>query len=221
MEPEKPPVTEEDDEKFEDIQMFSKSTAKKKGKKSKKKPAPAPKAEEPDTSAEGDSDQSKAEDYPYEMLLERVTSLLKENNPALVKKTKYQIKVPNVQKLSVNKAVWINFEEICTSINRPMEHVMLFITTELSCEASFGQENQLILRWRYKNKIIEGLLIKYIQEYVTCWMCKNPRTTLNKEPATRLYFMHCTACHSTRSVSTIKSGFVAVKRGERKKVAQK
>ncbi len=204
----------EEEENLEDIQLFSKSQSKKKGKKGKKKP----KVEEAPLPEEEDA---KAEHYPYEFLLERVTSLLKENNPALVKKTKYQIKVPNVQKLSVNKAVWLNFEEICNSLNRPMEHVMLFITTELSCEASFGPENQLILRWRYKNKIIEGLLVKYIQEYVTCWMCKNPRTTLNKEPATRLYFMHCTVCHSTRSVSIIKSGFVAVKRGERKKLAQK
>ena len=49
-------------------------------------------------------------------------------------------------------------------------------------------------------------------------MCKNPRTTLNRDPSSRLYFMHCTACLSSRSVTNIKSGFVAMQRGGRKKL---
>ena len=49
-------------------------------------------------------------------------------------------------------------------------------------------------------------------------MCKNPRTTLNRDASSRLYFMHCTACLSSRSVTNIKSGFVAMQRGGRKKL---
>ncbi len=68
--------------------------------------------------------------------------------------------------------------------------------------------------------ISEKLFNKYLQHYVQCSNCKGYQTRLQKDPSTRLYMMECKNCASTRSVVTIKAGFQAVKRGERKKARQ-
>ncbi len=53
-------------------------------------------------------------------------------------------------------------------------------------------------------------------EYVTCHMCRNPETTLSRDSMTRLYFLKCESCSSTRSVAPIKSGFHATSRADRR-----
>lgn len=66
-------------------------------------------------------------------------------------------------------------------------------------------------------KHIERLYKKYKEQYVKCANCKNYSTKLDKDPATRLYGLECKACGATRTVATIRAGFQAVRRGERKK----
>jgi len=57
-------------------------------------------------------------------------------------------------------------------------------------------------------------------QYVLCPNCRSMDTRLEKDQSTRLYMMHCQNCQSSRSVETIKFGYHAVKRGERKKLKQ-
>ena len=56
---------------------------------------------------------------------------------------------------------------------------------------------------------MESVLRRYIIEYVTCKTCKSMNTELKRESANRLHFLSCKACGSTRSVSSIKTGFQA------------
>ena len=65
-------------------------------------------------------------------------------------------------------------------------------------------------------KQIESLLKKYIVEYVTCHMCRSPGTVLSRDSVTRLYFVKCETCKSTRSVAPIKAGFHATSRADRR-----
>lgn len=60
-------------------------------------------------------------------------------------------------------------------------------------------------------------LFLFIAEYVTCSMCKSPNTTLKRDSSTRLYNIHCAACGASRSVTTIKSGYHATSRADRRK----
>lgn len=53
-------------------------------------------------------------------------------------------------------------------------------------------------------------------EYVTCHMCRNPETTLTRDSVTRLYFLQCESCGSSRSVAPIKAGFHATSRADRR-----
>ncbi|KAF8819117.1 putative eukaryotic initiation factor-2 beta [Cardiosporidium cionae] len=56
-----------------------------------------------------------------------------------------------------------------------------------------------------------------VTEYVTCQTCKSPNTTMTRDNRTRLWQQSCAACGANRSVITIKSGFHALGRGERRK----
>merc|ERR1712187_227629 len=79
-----------------------------------------------------------------------------------------------------------------------------------------GCDGQLILKGRYQPKHCESLLRKYIKEYVTCEMCKSANTQLTKDSSTRLFMVMCDNCGASRTASSIKSGYHAVTRGDRR-----
>ncbi|SOV14717.1 eukaryotic translation initiation factor 2 beta subunit, putative [Plasmodium sp. gorilla clade G2] len=155
--------------------------------------------------------------YPYDELLHRIQDLINKHNIDLCISKKYTIKPPQVVRVGSKKVAWINFKDICTIMNRNEEHVFHFVLAELGTEGSIAGEGQLVLKGKYGPKHIEALLRKYITEYVTCQMCKSPNTTMEKDSRTRLFHQHCNACGAKRSVTTIKSGFHALGRGERRK----
>jgi len=70
---------------------------------------------------------------------------------------------------------------------------------------------------KYQPKYVETLLRKYIAEFVQCHMCRNVETDLRRDNVSRLFFMDCKACGSSRSVAPIKAGFHATSKGERRK----
>lgn len=155
-------------------------------------------------------------EYTYEELLERVVDILQTKNPSLVEKKKRNIKPPQLQLLSSKKTLWVNFQEICTMMQRSSEHVFAFFMAELGTEGSIDGNQRLVIRGKYVPKYIESLLRKYVVEYVTCEMCRSPNTDLKKDGASRLYFCHCRDCGSSRSVAPIRSGYHATSRADRR-----
>jgi translation initiation factor 2 subunit 2 len=162
-----------------------------------------------------DSFDRKAE-YTYEELLERIMGILQTNNPALVEKKKRNIKPPQLQLMGSKKTLWVNFQEICTMMQRSPEHVFQFFMAELGTEGSIDGNQRLIIRGKYVPKYIESLLRKYVVEYVTCEMCRSPNTDLQKDGASRLFFCNCRDCGSSRSVAPIRSGYHATSRADRR-----
>lgn len=153
--------------------------------------------------------------YSYGELLERVVDLLQTNNPDLVEKKRTRIKPPQLQ-MSSKKTLWVNFQEICSMMQRDPQHVFSFFMAELGTEGSMDGNQRLIIRGKFVSKYIESLLRKYVVEYVTCEMCRSPNTDLVKNQATRLYFCHCRDCGSSRSVAPIRSGYHATSRADRR-----
>jgi translation initiation factor 2 subunit 2 len=171
------------------------------GKKKKKTPKVAT------TSAESYEDSDR--DYEYNELLERVFQMLSENNPDLAKSKKksIQIKPPEVLREGTKKTVWANYQEICDMMHRQSDHVLAYARAELGTSISVDGNQRLVIKGRFQPKQIESVVRHYVHEYVSCRTCKSPDTLLKKE--NRLYFIKCQACGSTRSVATIKQGFVA------------
>ncbi|CAM9924677.1 unnamed protein product [Phaeothamnion confervicola] len=166
----------------------------------------------------GDGGTDKAANYTYETLLERIQSLVHENNPELAERSRITLKPPQLMRVGTRKTLWVNFQEICKLMKRNPEHVFQFVVAELGTEGSIDGAQRLVLRGKYVPKYVESLLRKYIVEYVTCRMCRSPSTTLTREPASRLFFVHCQDCGSSRSVGTIHSGFHAQTRADRRAI---
>jgi len=173
--------------------------------------------------AEQDAAQEVVEDsydrkgeYNYDELLNLVVDLLLTNNPALVDKKKRNIKPPQMTMLTSKKTMWVNFQEICSMMQRSPEHVMAFFFAELGTDGNMDGNQRLIIRGKYVPKYIESLLRKYVVEYVTCEMCRSPNTCLKKDSGTRLHFLECSDCGSRRSVAQIRSGYHATSRADRR-----
>jgi translation initiation factor 2 subunit 2 len=102
-------------------------------------------------------------------------------------------------------------------MRRSPEHVYQFMLAELGTEGSIDGNKRLVIRGKFVAKYIESLLRKYILEYVSCQMCRCfEKTNLTRDPVSRLYFLHCEDCGSSRSVAPIRAGYTA-QVGRRKK----
>lgn len=148
---------------------------------------------------------------PYEELLSRFYTILKEKNPELAggQQSKLKIPPPNVQRDGSKKTAFANIYQISQVLQRNPEHLVQYLFAELGTSGSIDGEKRLIIKGRYQPKHIEGVLRKYIQEYVICKTCKSMNTELKRESANRLHFIVCKACGSTKSVSSIRTGFTA------------
>ncbi|KAJ4832491.1 hypothetical protein Tsubulata_000039 [Turnera subulata] len=147
-------------------------------------------------------------DYTYEELLGRVFNILRENNPELAgDRRRTVMRPPQVLREGTKKTVFANFMDLCKSMHRQADHVMAFLLAEMGTSGSLDGQQRLVVKGRFAPKNFEGILRRYINEYVICLGCKSPDTILSKE--NRLFFLRCEKCGSGRSVAPIKAGFVA------------
>ena len=107
--------------------------------------------------------------------------------------------------VGTKKTLWVNFSEICKTMRRNPDHLFQFMMAELGTEGSIDGNQRLVIRGKFVPKYIESLLRKYIGEYVTCQMCRSFNTALSRDSVSRLYFVQCQDCGSTRSVAQIRA----------------
>ncbi|CAO2842552.1 unnamed protein product [Amaranthus hypochondriacus] len=147
-------------------------------------------------------------DYAYEELLGRVFNILRENNPELAgDRRRTVMRPPQVLREGTKKTVFVNFMDLCKTMHRQPEHVMAFLLAEMGTNGSLDGQQRLVVKGRFAPKNFEGILRRYVNEYVICTGCKSSDTILSKE--NRLFFLRCEQCGSGRSVLPIKTGFVA------------
>ncbi|KAK4788228.1 hypothetical protein SAY86_019547 [Trapa natans] len=147
-------------------------------------------------------------DYQYEELLGRVFNILRENNPELAgDRRRTVMRPPQVLREGTKKTVFVNFMDYCKTMHRQPDHLQAFLLAELGTSGSLDGQQRLVVKGRFAPKNFEGILRRYINEYVICLGCKSPDTILSKE--NRLFFLRCEKCGSGRSVAPIKAGFVA------------
>ncbi|CAI0376981.1 unnamed protein product [Linum tenue] len=129
-------------------------------------------------------------DYQYEELLGRVFNILRENNPELSgDRRRTVMRPPQVLREGTKKTVFANFMDLCKSMHRQPDHVMAFLLAELGTSGSLDGQQRLVVKGRFAPKNFEGILRRYINEYVICLGCKSPDTILSKE--NRLFFLRC------------------------------
>jgi translation initiation factor 2 subunit 2 len=131
--------------------------------------------------------------YNYEALLKRARSQL----PETVSKRE-RLELPKLQHVIVgSRTVIHNFNEIAEILNRDPQHLLKFLTGELAT-AALEQEGRVIFQGKFPRETIEKLLQRYMENFVTCPVCKRPDTKIVKEK--RLSFLVCMACGAKSSV---------------------
>lgn len=156
------------------------------------------------------------DEYSYKILLDRMYELLNQNNPDLINKKRATLRPPEILRVGTSKILWSNFPEICKMMNRDNDHVFKFFLAELGTTGSIDQKGRFMIKGKYVAKTIESLLKKYISEYIKCPMCKGVQTKLVKDNTSRMYFLHCSSCGASKSVASVRTGYHATGRGERK-----
>jgi translation initiation factor 2 subunit 2 len=124
----------------------------------------------------------------------------------MISSSKVSIPLPVINRVGTSRTAWHNFADICACLNRPTDHLYLFILAELGIEGNLGGEGQFLLKGRVASKIVESLLKKYVHEYVQCTNCKSSNTALKRDNSARLQMLSCLACGSEKSVQPIKAG---------------
>lgn len=148
---------------------------------------------------------------PYLQLLDRFYNILREKNPELAGGQQQRLKIPPPEVLrdGNKKTVFANVQQIAQVLQRNPSHLIQYLFAELGTSGSIDGEQRLVIKGRFQAKNIEGVLRRYIQEYVICRTCKSMNTELKREAANRLHFIVCKACGSTKSVTSIRTGFTA------------
>ncbi|CAN0865470.1 Eukaryotic translation initiation factor 2 subunit beta [Linum grandiflorum] len=88
-------------------------------------------------------------------------------------------------KKGTKKTVLANFMDVCKSMHREPDHLIMFLLYELGTSGSLDSQHRLVVKGRFMPKNFEGILRRFINEYVICIRCKSPDTILTKK--TRLF----------------------------------
>ncbi|CAD7949195.1 unnamed protein product [Amoebophrya sp. A120] len=196
----------------EPVMDFGKKKKKEKKEKKEKKDGAAEEAVEL-----VETEFEKGELMDYEEMLQRVRDTIDAKHSGMGIKEKYTLTPPEITRVGAKKTGWVNFQKICDNMNRSTEHLSSYVFAELGCDGTMAGEGQFILKGRFYPRNIESLLRKYIREYVMCAMCRSSNTQLSKDQATRLNIITCSNCGASRTCQSIKSGFHAVAKGERRR----
>ena len=132
-------------------------------------------------------------EYGYEELLKRARSQIPE-----VASKRERLELPRIVHSVIGMRTIIhNFKEIAEALNRDPRHLLKFLTREMATAATM-QESRIIFQGKFSLVTFERLLQRYMEQFVTCPVCKRPDTKIVKEK--RLSFLVCEACGAKSSI---------------------
>mmetsp|Transcript_21072 Transcript_21072/g.24423 ORF Transcript_21072/g.24423 Transcript_21072/m.24423 type:complete len:337 (+) Transcript_21072:55-1065(+) len=141
--------------------------------------------------------------YPYADLLTRVYEELRKKNPSLGNSegVRNQLPVPQIERHGTKKTALPNIKDLCKALNRTIEEVKEYLEKELSTTGSIDSSECLVLKIRnVRPTQLEGIITKYVNEFVKCDSCKKIDSTLQKED--RITVLKCNICGATRTVGS-------------------
>ena len=144
-----------------------------------------------EVSIEYDIEIPKYEDKEYDELIKNVN--FKHNSI-------YNVRiVPPIINMVNRETIFGNFNTVCNSIklsesNLDYSNLLFnFITNELSCQSQLVN-GTIVIRGKYKNKLFESAISKFIKKYLSCLSCQSLKCYLMKE--NRNIFKQCLECNS-------------------------
>jgi translation initiation factor 2 subunit 2 len=135
------------------------------------------------------------EQYTIDMLMNRAYEQL---NEIALNKEKVTIDDPVIISQGGKRIVYKNFVTTCEKLKREPDDVQSFFTKELVTETSINGLGGLVIKGKYKMQPLLSLMMKYIEQNVTCRECKSDNTSLRKDTGKR--FMKCDTCLSEKCI---------------------
>ena len=134
--------------------------------------------------------------YDYNDLLKRGCSQIPE-----VSLKHERLEMPRILIQTIGmRTIISNFKELSDAIDRDPQHMLKFLTREMATAATY-HESRAIFQGKFRRDSFERLLLRYMESYVTCPICKRPDTRLIKEK--RLSFLVCNACGAKSSIKQL------------------
>lgn len=137
----------------------------------------------------------KYENKSYDQLMENVNF---KNNSS------YNLKIiPPTIKIINRETIFSNYKAVCESIilrksDVDYEELMFnFITSELSCNSQLVN-GTIVIKGKYKSKLFESAISKFIKVYFTCFSCNSLECYLFKK--NRKVWRNCISCGSESCV---------------------
>ncbi len=131
--------------------------------------------------------------YDYEELLRRARLQIPE-----VASKRERLELPRIIHSVIGIRTTIhNFKEIAEALNRDPRHLLKFLTREMATAAAM-QESRVMFKGKFSRETFQRLLQRYMDQYVTCPVCKRPDTKIAREK--RLLFLVCEACGAKSSI---------------------
>ncbi|MEW6063303.1 MAG: translation initiation factor IF-2 subunit beta [Nanoarchaeota archaeon] len=96
-----------------------------------------------------------------------------------------------------NKTIITNFIQICNILNRKVDHLLKYLQRELATPAKMDG-SRLVLGRKISSNSINSKISEYADNFVLCYNCKKPDTTLIKEG--EFMFIKCMACGAKNRV---------------------
>jgi translation initiation factor 2 subunit 2 len=140
-------------------------------------------------------------DAEYDFCLRRVAHLMPQKVP-----TTRTVALPSPV-LAVNKkhTAFINFRELTAIIGCSSSFILSYVLAELGTTATVKENGTLILKGRYKLRVLEAIIKNFVKTYVICHYCHSFNTTLHKGRTKWLkdedslkYSVKCEECHTSR-----------------------
>lgn len=101
----------------------------------------------------------------------------------------------------IKQTIWVNFISVAEEFSRPKEHVMVYCLKELNTTGYLDKDNRLVINGRFNSNHFNNIRKNYIEEYVTCSLCKENNSILKKNPY--MYTVECLTCGLLRSARYI------------------
>ncbi len=132
----------------------------------------------------------------YKEMLERARSELPSDIPE-----HKRFEVPNARSFTIGmRTIVHNFKEICDTLNRDPNHPLKFLSKELATAGTL-QGTRAMFQGKFPRQTIDRLIKRYVDEFVTCPVCKRPDTKITKER--RFHFLICEACGAKSSIRPV------------------
>ena len=132
----------------------------------------------------------------YEKLLKRAQSQL----PHEILGHK-RFEIPRVKSGTIGMRTYVvNYKEIADAMNRDSQHLLRYLSREMATAGTLDGV-RAIFQGKFRSDAFDRLIQRYIDEFVTCPVCKGPDTKIVKEK--RFWFLQCEACGAKSSMRTI------------------